>query len=131
MFKNLTQVYCLIICLVASIVMMVTTGVMLISTTNIIFTEYKYKNQLNRFVSNEKYLDHHNQTNPNSQEKWQSFSDKLIEEKRIAARGEYIEEVKADSISSVINCITWLITVLIFFIIHWRMYRCSSPNIHN
>lgn len=42
MFKNLTQVYCLIVCLVASVVMMITIGVMLRSGTDFVFTEYKY-----------------------------------------------------------------------------------------
>lgn len=131
MLKNLTQVYCLIICLVASIVMMVTIGIMLISATDLIFTEYKYKNQLNRFVSNEKYIDYQKHTNPNDKEKWQSLSMKLVEEKRIAAKREYIEEVKDSAISGIINCVTWLITGLIFFVIHWKMYRRSSSNIHN
>ena len=131
MLKNLTQVYCLIICLVASIVMMVTIGIMLISATDLIFTNYKYKNQLNRFVSNEKYIDYQKHTNPNNKEKWESLSMKLVEEKRIAAKREYIEEVKDSSISGIINCATWLITGLILFVIHWKMYRRSSSNIHN
>lgn len=131
MLKNLTQVYCLIICLVASIVMMVTIGIMLISATDLMFTEYKYKNQLNRFVSNEKYIDYQKHTNPNDKEKWQSLSMKLVEEKRIAAKREYIEEVKDSAISGIINFATWLITGLIFFVIHWKMYRRSSSNIHN
>jgi hypothetical protein len=131
MLKNLTQVYCLIICLVASIVMMVTIGIMLISATDLIFTNYKYKNQLNRFVSNEKYIDYQKHTNPNNKEKWESLSMKLVEEKRIAAKREYIEELKDSAISGIINCATWLITGLIFFVIHWKMYRRSSSNIHN
>ena len=131
MLKNLTQVYCLIICLVASIVMMVTIGIMLISATDLMFTEYKYKNQLNRFVSNEKYIDYQKHTNPNDKEKWQSLSMKLVEEKRIAAKREYIEDVKDSAISGIINFATWLITGLIFFVIHWKMYRRSSSNIHN
>jgi hypothetical protein len=110
---------------------MVTIGIMLISATDLIFTEYKYKNQLNRFVSNEKYIDYQKHTNPNDKEKWQSLSMKLVEEKRIAAKREYIEEVKDSAISGIINCVTWLITGLIFFVIHWKMYRRSSSNIHN
>lgn len=43
---------------------------------------------------NEKYIDYQKHTNPNNKEKWESLSMKLVEEKRIAAKREYIEEVK-------------------------------------
>ena len=78
MHKNFIQVYCLVICLVASIVMMVTIGIMLVSTTDLIFTDYKYKNQLNNFADNEKYIEYQKHKNPDDKEKWQSLSLKLI-----------------------------------------------------
>ena len=125
MHKNFIQVYCLVICLVASIVMMVTIGIMLVSTTDLIFTDYKYKNQLNNFADNEKYIEYQKHKNPDDKEKWQSLSLKLIEEKRIIAKGDYIEEIKDGASSSIINATTWLIILLIFFVIHWKMCRYS------
>ncbi len=138
MFKNLTQVYCLIVCLVASVVMMITTGVMLGSGTELVFTEYKYMSQLNKFSSDRKYIEYKmNQASSNhydekisskDKEQWQTLKPELIKEKRIADREDYINEVKGNAISSIISCVTWLITGLFFFIIHWRMYRCSAST---
>ena len=65
MFKNLTQIYCLIVCLVASIVMMVTIGIMLNSGTDLVFTEYKYISELNKFSSDVKYIDHKKEVSSN------------------------------------------------------------------
>ena len=128
MFKNLTQVYCLIVCLIASVVMMITIGVVLVSGTDFALTEYKYMSQLSKFTSNEKYTDYQKQIDSSDKEKWQTLSPDLIKEKRIAAREDYINEVKGNAISSIINCATWIITGLFFFIVHWKMYRCSASN---
>ena len=128
MLKNLTQIYCLIVCLVASVVMMITIGVMLSSGTDLIFTEYKYISQLSKFSSDEKYIEYKKQIHEEGKEQKQSFKTDLIKEKRIADREDYIGEVKGNAISSMINCATWLITGLFFFIIHWRMYRCSAST---
>lgn len=128
MFKNLTQVYCLIVCLVASIVMMVTIGIMLGSGTDIVLTEYKYISQLSKFSSDEKYLDYRRQLSSEEKERQQKVNPELIKGKRIAARADYINEVKGNAISSLISCLTWLVTALFFFVIHWRMYKCSVSN---
>ncbi len=128
MFKNLTQVYCLIVCLVSSVVMMITIGVMLGSGTDFVFTEYKYISQLSKFSSDEKYVEYKKQASSNDKEQRQILKPELIKDKRIADREDYINEVKGNAISSMISCATWLITGLFFFIIHWRMYRCSAST---
>ena len=51
-----------------------------------------------------------------------------IKEKRIADRDDYINGVKANAVSTLINCITWFITGLFFFIIHWKLYKRSASN---
>ncbi len=128
MFKNLTQIYCLIVCLVASIVMMVTIGIMLNSGTDLVFTEYKYISELNKFSSDEKYIDHKKKVFSNDKEHQKMIKPELVKEKRIADRGDYIKGVQGNAISSIISCSSWLITGLLFFIIHWKMYRCSASN---
>ena len=128
MFKNLTQIYCLIVCLVASIIMMVTIGIMLNSGTDFVFTEYKYMSQLSKFSNDEKYIDHKKQISSGDKEQQKMLKPELIKEKRIADREDYIKEVKGNALSSIISCISWLITGLFFFILHWRMYRCSAST---
>ncbi len=125
MFKNLTQVYCLIVCLVACILMMITIGIMLGSGTDLVLTEYKYIDQLSKFSSDEKYKKQFSSEDKGEQQKLKT---ELIKDKRIADRQDYINKVKGNAISNLISCITWFITGLFFFIIHWKMYRCSASN---
>ena len=56
MFKNLIQVYSLIVCYMASVVMMVALGAMLVSGTDLTLTKYKHMSQLTNYSSNEKYI---------------------------------------------------------------------------
>jgi len=130
MFKNLTQIYCLAVCLIASVIMMVTIGIMLTNGTDLVLTEYKYMSQLSKFTSDEKYTDYQKQIDSSDKEKWQTLSKDLIKAKRIAAREDYINEIKGNAISSIITCTTWLITCLFFFVSHWKMYRCCTSNTH-
>ncbi|MCP5363247.1 MAG: hypothetical protein H6911_04780 [Rickettsiaceae bacterium] len=128
MIKNLVQLYSLVVCLIASVVIMITIGIMLGNTTDILLPEYKYMNQLDKFTSNEKYIDSQKQSEHSSKEKWQIIDPNLLAEKRLAERESYINRIKGDAISTVINCITWLITGLFFFVIHWRMYKGYSAS---
>lgn len=128
MIKNLVQLYSLVVCLIASVVIMITIGIMLGNTTDILLPEYKYMNQLDKFTSNEKYIDSQKQSEHSSKEKWQIIDPNLLAEKRLAERESYINRIKCDAISTVINCITWLITGLFFFVIHWRMYKGYSAS---
>ena len=129
MFKNLVQLYSLFVCLIASIVMMIAIGIMLGNITDILLPEYKYINQLDKFTSNEKYIDYQKQSDSSNKERLQIIDSDSVAEKRLAEREDYINRIKGDAISTLINCITWLITSLVFFVIHWRMYRrCSASN---
>ncbi len=128
MIKNLVQLYSLVVCLIASVVIMITIGIMLGNTTDILLPEYKYMNQLDKFTTNEKYIDSQKQSDHSSKEKWQIIDPNSLAEKRLAERESYINRIKGDAISTVINCITWLITGLFFFIIHWRMYKGYSAS---
>ena len=71
MFKNLVQLYSLVVCLIASIVMMITIGIMLGNATDILLPEYKYMNQLDKFTSNEKYIDSQKRSDSSNKESWQ------------------------------------------------------------
>jgi hypothetical protein len=128
MIKNLVQLYSLVVCLIASVVIMITIGIMLGNTTDILLLEYKYMNQLDKFTSNEKYIDSQKQSDHSSKEKWQIIDPNSLAEKRLAERESYINRIKGDAISTVINCITWFITGLFFFVIHWRMKGYSASN---
>ncbi len=128
MIKNLVQLYSLVVCLIASVVIMITIGIILGNTTDILLPEYKYINHLDKFTTNKKYIDSQKQSDHSSKEKWQIIDPNSLAEKRLAKRESYINRIKGDAISTVINCITWLITGLFFFIINWRMYKGYSAS---
>ena len=52
-FKNLLQLYALVMCLISSIVMMITLGIMFINVKKLKLTEYKHQAHLNNFTTNE------------------------------------------------------------------------------
>ncbi|WP_341757071.1 MULTISPECIES: hypothetical protein [unclassified Candidatus Tisiphia] len=41
----------------------------------------------------------------------------------------YIQKVEKEAVSSLINNASWIITSLIFFIIHWLLYQKSSKTL--
>ncbi|MCC8419374.1 MAG: hypothetical protein LN590_07745 [Rickettsia endosymbiont of Glossina mortisans submortisans] len=53
---------------------------------------------------------------------------KELEEKRISYKNEYIEVTKARAIRTIINCSIWIIVSLIFFIVHWKIYKNTQNN---
>ena len=120
------QLYSIAVCFVASILMMITTGMILISITDFTLTEYKHKRHLNNFATNEKYISY--KTQCEKDENWETLSSEIIENKRLADRKDYIETEKSDAISSLITCSRWLLTGFLFFIIHWRLYKHLSKN---
>lgn len=130
MFKNLMQVYSLVVCLVASVVMMIALGVMLNSGTDLLLTEYKNAHQLINYDSDEKYIEYKRSSayTDHDKEKWKADNLDHITEKRMADRADYINGVKASAINGIINAMTWFITGLLFFIIHWRLYKRSMSN---
>lgn len=128
MFKNLVQLYSLVVCLIASIVMMITIGIILGNATDILLPEYKYMNELDKFTSNEKYIDSQTQSDPSSKERLQIIDSDSVAEKRLKEREDYINRIKGYAISTIINYITWLITGLVFFVIHWKIYKGSSAS---
>jgi len=108
--------------------MMIAIGIMLGNITDILLPEYKYINQLDKFTSNEKYIDYQKQSDSSNKERLQIIDSDSVAEKRLAEREDYINRIKGDAISTLINCTTWLITGLFFFVIHWRIYKGSSAS---
>ena len=126
MLKNLTQIYCLIICLVASITLMITLGVAFNSVTEIALTEYKFASSLDKFSSNEKYIEYKTQYNSDKKNEWDSFSSEEIMEKRTSEKEGYIESRKREAFSTIISCMTWLFVAALFFVVHWRLHKKYS-----
>lgn len=127
MFKNLLQLYSLLVCLVASIVMMVTVGHIFNETTTILLLEYKNKVHLNHYSTNEKYLTYAEDNNK-KQDILSKLTDEELAAKRVSVRADYIQDAKDGAISSLISIFTWFITALLFFAIHWRIYKKDADK---
>ena len=56
------------------------------------------------------------------------MSPRELEELRIKDRNEYIEIIKARAISTVTNCLIWMIISLGFFIVHWKIYKNTQKQ---
>ncbi|MDA9163510.1 hypothetical protein N9N97_01350 [Rickettsiaceae bacterium] len=126
MFKNLLQLYSLLVCLIASVVMMVTVGAAFNEATTILLVEYKNKVILNNYSTNEKYISYDNRYN--GKKDLDKFTSEELVAKRVAARSDYIQDKKDGSVSSLINIFTWFLTALLFFAIHWRIYKKDAAK---
>ena len=129
MLKNLTQLYCLIVCLVSTIILMITLGLMFNYTTEIILTEYKNAKELNKFSSNDKYIEYRKHIKCRKHTKCREFDEEKIDDievKRLLEKENFIENKKKEAISSIISCMAWLFVSILFFIVHWRMHKKYS-----
>ena len=126
MFKSLIQLYCLIVCLISAITIMITLGVAFNSITEVTLTEYKFASSLSKFSSNDKYIEHKIQYSPDNKETWNTLSDEEIKAKRTIEKEDFLKEKKSEALSTIISCITWLFVAALFFIVHWRLQKKYS-----
>lgn len=125
MLKILTQIYCLIICLISATTLMITLGVAFNSVTEMALTKYKFASTLNKFSSNDKYIEY-KRYNSDNKEKWNALSDEEIQTKRAIEKEDYIESRKREALSTIISCMTWFFVATLFFIVHWRLQKKYS-----
>lgn len=121
MFK-LVQLYSLVMCLIASVIIMITVALMLGCITDITLVEYKEYNYLNNFKNNEKYIEYKIQSSVDIK----NLDSETITSNRLLEKNNYIEDKKGSAISSFIPLFTWFFTGFIFFIVHWRLYKRST-----
>lgn len=122
MLKNLTQIYSLIICLVSTIILMITLGVMFNSATDILLTEYKNVHTMDKFSSNDKYIEYKTSYNKDDK-RFELLGGEEIKIKRLQEKEDYINNRKKEAIGTLISCMTWLFISALFFIVHWRMHK--------
>jgi len=127
--KNLFQVYTLLICLISTVILLVCAGVFLSSITNIIIPQYTNYSHMIRFQSNESYLRHaysmgdYGDLKP--AEKLKELSPTQLTQKRIDEKTTFLENTRGSSLSNIISVIEWSLVALLFFFIHWRLYKRS------
>ena len=126
MLKNLLQLYSLLICFISTLILIITTALVLQNISNIFFMEYKEKESLNKFISNEKYLEHKLQRFPKNKNYWTGMKTEELEKTRINEQQEFIGGIINDNIKSLINIGCWMISAIFFLVPHIYIYKKSS-----
>jgi predicted tellurium resistance membrane protein TerC len=127
-FKNILQVYALVVCLIASTALMIASVMALNSLTDLIIPHYKHYSSLSRFESNERYLDHKQETYAADDKRLKELnklSGEEISAKKDREKKEFLEDKKKQAIESLIQCLQWIIIASLFFCLHWRLYKKS------
>jgi hypothetical protein len=136
MFKNLLQVYALFICAVSSIILLVVLGISLNSITNLLIPDYKNYSAIGRYESDEAYIKFHEEgggnfgLNKDELQKEVGLLKQLppqeLAQKRADAKKDFLENSRRGSIQSLIELFPWIVLVLFFFFVHWRIYKKAS-----
>lgn len=134
MIKNLFQLYCMAICFVCAIIGIVGGGIILNDLGNLVFTELKQPDRLERYESNDlflasqsdesnsylgrssavkRYKDSHNG----------KISDETITELRTKEKQQTITSIKNSAMSSIFTTSLWMVMAGLFFFLHLSLYR--------
>ena len=142
MFKNLLQVYALLVCLINTVFLLIMTCWGLNSITDLAMPEYKNYSRMLRYVSDENYKDYFqdNYSNQNYYDsndsrrihnetrlkEFQQLTPEKLTERRINDRNNFLENNRRNAIEGLIRSLQWLLVSLFFFAIHWRLYRRAA-----
>lgn len=127
MFKNLLQVYSLLVCLFASIMIMITSGMALNSLADFTMTEIKHYGTLLDYDDNEAYLAR--EWNEQKLKELKKLPEADLTAKRLKDRVTKVRDLKHYAVQHMIDTVPWLLVSLIFFMIHWRLYHRQKKTI--
>ncbi len=127
-FKNLQQIYALLVCLVSMIVLLIQGGNFLDDLTHFLFPSYRNASQLLTFHSNEAYLQHHNFGGEAERVEAKKLTPEKLTERRLIDQKHFIEVEHFRALDSLIKTIQWILVALLFFWVHWRLYKKSDPK---
>jgi len=120
--KNLGQVYSLMVCLVASLILMASTGIMLHQGVKILFPELTTAHTLSKYLSNEAYL-RNNEGWKERFEELKGLSEHDLNMRRQQEHHEALINSKAASLGNIVETLPWFFVALMFFMFHWSLYR--------
>jgi hypothetical protein len=128
MLKNILQLYALFICAFIVIVAFIISGLTISNLTELAFPEYKNYSSLERYESNEAYLSNGYGAPLTEQERnaLKKLSPQDLTEKRLNARKMFLESERIRMIQSLITSCEWALVALVFFLIHWRLYKRAT-----
>lgn len=117
MKKNIFQIYALLVCLITTVIMIISLSLMLYSTLEVVIPEYVRYSSLSKYNSNDEFKSSY----AYSPEKLKNKSDQEIEQIRVQEKAHEINHIKSQGLESFIKAILWLFVSIPFFFIHWRI----------
>lgn len=124
------QIYSMVVCFISTVILLVSLIITLNAFIRLFLPEYSNKSELIKYSTNEQYLRYLKQydtkENDSLYKQLKDISSEELTKKRIAYKNDYIQTIKAESTSTIINYLTWIIVSLIFFILHWKFYKVTS-----
>lgn len=127
-FKNLQQVYALLICLVSMVVLLVSMGNLLDDATRLLFSSYRQGSELLKFQSNEAYLRYYNFENNEEKQEVKKLTPEKLTERRPSDQQHFLKADHFRALESLIKTIQWILVAFIFFCIHWKLYKRSHEK---
>ena len=129
MFKNLLQLYALVVCLINSVVLLCLTGWTLNSVMELVIPQYKHYSTMIRYSSDEHFVRHYESAYSYDDDKLKEFQ-KLTPEKitknRIAEKANFLDTTRGNAIEELIKALQWLLVSAFFFLTHWNLYKRST-----
>lgn len=135
--KNLRQVYSIVICLVASLVLMFSLGNILSKSLSFFVPELTNAYEFSSYSSNEAYLrSFENQQNFDTHAKervdaLKSLAESELTAKRLQEQSEARSKITAAASGTVLENVLRFFVALLFFVIHWSMFRRSERHSSN
>lgn len=140
--KNLLQVYALFVCFISTLILIVGSVILLQSLTDLIFPEFMNYDSLRKYETNESYRQSLEKAAIQQKDDWENeykvqresahkylqMTPKELEEKRRQERKEFIEGRKHSSLVGIVKNLEWLVVALIFFFLHWRLYKRAKEQ---
>ncbi|MBP6951872.1 MAG: hypothetical protein KBD36_01805 [Alphaproteobacteria bacterium] len=132
MIKNIFQLYTLLICLICTIILIISSSMFLNSLTDLFIPEYKSYSSMVSYESNDNYLRYYERDWGIKDERYialSQLSPDQLDDKRMIAKKAFLAQEKAQAIGALIHCLQWALVALAFFLIHWRLYKKSNKTI--
>lgn len=133
MFKNLFQLYTLVSCFIASIIVLVASIFFLSATVDFMFPQYTFYSAAVRYETNERYLFYKKESNRYEDEnkaknEFEKLSPSELTEKRLQERAEFFITKKSKAIENIIHSLEWIFVSACFFYLNWRLYKRSLSS---
>jgi hypothetical protein len=128
MFKNLVQVYAMIVCLLSVIAFFILIPLIGIDIVNLCC--FESRSEVWRFDTNTRFLDRKKNNFPSETalKEINSWTEAQITRHREEERETYIKDFMHSSTRSLVNSFIWLTVAGVFFWVHWWLYRREEKN---